>query len=535
MTHQPRSLYRAALGAALLHGAAADAAAQRARHVELGGFAAYARYGEPFGLAEKLGGGIRLGYLASERLGLELDGVLQPRLTPAGTTAPVEAIMVDASVAFNLPTIIRNNLYVLGGYSLLYFGATSPWTDHGVHGAVGDRLFLGERTALRLEARVVYVPHTAAPMGGAVTHTLATAGLSLFEGRRRPTTDVDQDRVEDRKDRCPATPSGVTVDRHGCPLDPDGDQVAAGIDRCPDTPRGVSVDDRGCPSPVPDSTAQPTSRPRPWSLYAALYNVFDSNIDHNQEGVDSYGILFGIGGRYVNRSSIGTVELVYDGVVREYTNTDQWSQPGHEAGVSLTRRLTRHWSLGVVAEASMNGSTEDRVLRDEYSVEPRVEYRFDPKNRLRLYTEYLLKRYPDPTGQDAVDPRVGIQFRHILGDDGSWTLGARYEINHADSTRYRYTAWTFNADVASAIGARSRAWWSVRYRARSYTSRQVTVDDIDVLRRDDGWIAATTWEYSPRSGWALGLNYRYELYDSNDPRREFRAHTVALSWKHGWW
>ncbi|MGH9259344.1 MAG: hypothetical protein ACRD08_05500, partial [Acidimicrobiales bacterium] len=472
--------------------------------------------------------------------------------------------IVDASVAFNMPTIIRNNLYVLGGYSLLYFSATTPWTDHGWHGAVGDRLFLGERAALRLEARVVYVPHTGAPPGGAVTHTQATAGLSLFQGRRRPRADLDQDRVEDGKDRCPATPRGVTVDRHGCPMDSDGDHVFAGIDQCPDTPVGASVDLKGCPADadadrvldgvdrcpdtprgatvdrqgcpaVPDSTPQPASRPRPWSLYAALYNVYDSNIDHNQDDIDSYGILFGIGGRYVNRSSIGTVELVYDGVVREYTNTNQWNQPGHQAGVSISRRLSRRWNLGVDAEASMNGSTEDRVLRDEYSVEPRVEYRFDPRNRLRFYSEYLVKRYPDPTGQDAVDPRVGIQFRHILGEDGSWTLGARYEVNHADSTRYRYTAWTFNAEVASTIGARSRAWWSVRYRARSYSSRRVTVDDIDVLRRDDGWIAATTWEYSPRNGWTMGLIYRYELYDSNDPRREFRAHTVALSWKHGWW
>ena len=307
--------------------------------------------------------------------------------------------------------------------------------------------------------------------------------------------------------------------------------------RWPTALRSVPAEPAREPDSVPASTAQRTSGPRPWSLYAVLYNVFDSNIDHNQDDVDSYGILFGIGGRYRNRSSIGTVELLYDGVVREYTNTDQWSVPGHQAELSFERRVTRHLSLEVVAEASMNGSTEDRVLRDEYSVEPRIEYRFDPQNRVRLYAEYLLKRYPDPTtGQNAVDPRLGMQFRHILGDDGSWTLGARYEVNQADSTRYRYTAWTFHAEVASAIGARTRAWWSVRYRARSYTSRLITsVDDTEVLRRDDGWIAATTWEYSPRNGWIIGLIYRYELYDSNDPRRKFRAHTVALSWKHGWW
>lgn len=58
--------------------------------------------------------------------------------------------------------------------------------------------------------------------------------------------DADQDGVYDHKDKCPGTPSGVTVDKNGCPIDSDGDGVPDSLDRCSDTPRGARVDSRGC-------------------------------------------------------------------------------------------------------------------------------------------------------------------------------------------------------------------------------------------------------------------------------------------------
>jgi outer membrane protein OmpA-like peptidoglycan-associated protein len=58
--------------------------------------------------------------------------------------------------------------------------------------------------------------------------------------------DTDGDGVSDRKDKCPDTPSGATVDEKGCPKDTDGDGVYDGLDRCPDTPAGTPVDASGC-------------------------------------------------------------------------------------------------------------------------------------------------------------------------------------------------------------------------------------------------------------------------------------------------
>jgi OOP family OmpA-OmpF porin len=59
--------------------------------------------------------------------------------------------------------------------------------------------------------------------------------------------DADGDGVSDRKDKCPDTPSGATVDANGCPMDADHDGIPDGIDTCPGTPAGTMVDATGCP------------------------------------------------------------------------------------------------------------------------------------------------------------------------------------------------------------------------------------------------------------------------------------------------
>ncbi len=59
--------------------------------------------------------------------------------------------------------------------------------------------------------------------------------------------DSDGDGVPDNMDRCPNTPAGVAVDQYGCPSDSDGDGVPNAMDKCPNTPKGVPVDADGCP------------------------------------------------------------------------------------------------------------------------------------------------------------------------------------------------------------------------------------------------------------------------------------------------
>ncbi len=243
-------------------------AAQHAGQFEVGAFGSYTRYDDAFGLANKLGGGARLGYLLGNVVGIEGDILFQPEYTvsPGGTPTTLQPLIASASLVFNVVHASRLMLYALGGYSLLDFGTRAPYsfTDNAAHGGAGVRLFLTNRIAVRVEGRAIYSPSTQATFGPkTATHYVGMAGLSVFHlgGAPGAPGDADKDGVPDNKDACPNTPPGATVDRRGCPLDSDGDGVPDGLDKCPDTPAGVHVDAAGCPADadadgVPDGIDQ---------------------------------------------------------------------------------------------------------------------------------------------------------------------------------------------------------------------------------------------------------------------------------------
>ncbi len=219
---------------------------QHTHQFEIGAFASFTRYDRAFTLDNQIGGGGRLGYFFSPAIGLEFDlGYQQPTPRAGGTNAALS--LGSGSLVLNLGSE-HNLLYLLGGYTRLQFGDRPGYsfTDNGFHGAIGDRMFLGDRVAVRVEGRAIYSPSTGLLNGNWAGHIVGSLGLSIFTG---PSAfrDADLDGVADGKDACPGTPAGATVDARGCPSDSDGDKVYDGLDACPNTPRGAVVDARGCP------------------------------------------------------------------------------------------------------------------------------------------------------------------------------------------------------------------------------------------------------------------------------------------------
>ncbi len=274
---------------------AGSLAAQHASQFEAGAFGSYTRYDAAFGLADKLGGGGRLGYFLGDLVGLEADVLFQPEYTvlSGGTPTTLQPLIGSASVVVNAVHGSRLMLFLLGGYSLLDFGTRAPYhfTDNGMHGGAGVRIFLTERVALRVEGRGIYVPSTKSAFGTntTATHAVATVGLSVFH-LGGPAKDSDKDGVPDKQDACPNTPLGATVDVRGCPTDSDHDGVYDGLDKCPNTPAGATVDANGCPSDadsdgVPDGIDQCPNTPAGVHVDARGCSV-DSDGDGVPDGVD---------------------------------------------------------------------------------------------------------------------------------------------------------------------------------------------------------------------------------------------------------
>ena len=222
-------------------------AAQRSHQFEIGAFGSFTRYDQVFTLDNQIGFGGRLGYFFGKTVGLEVDLGHQ---SPSAKTGPATATLThfSSSLVLNFGAE-RNIVYILGGYSRLDFEKSAPYrfTDNAVHGAIGDRIFLGDRVALRLEARAIYAPNTGFVGGDWAGHIVGSAGLSIFAGAGG-IRDLDKDGVADRRDTCPGTPAGAVVDAQGCPIDSDRDKVYNGLDACPNTVDGAQVDARGCPT-----------------------------------------------------------------------------------------------------------------------------------------------------------------------------------------------------------------------------------------------------------------------------------------------
>ena len=270
-------------------------------------------------------------------------------------------------------------------------------------------------------------------------------------------------------------------------------------------------------------------------LYTGVSTVYESNLTHTPTSLESYGVLLGVGGDFRGRWSHTTLALQYDGVFRRYTGTDIWNVPGHVASVAVAQRVTRRWGVGAEAGIQLNGSTEDRVLRNEYTAEANLEYRLTGAGRLQLYSVYMLKRYPDPLiSHNAADPRVGLKYRRVLGASGTWGLGGRYDYNQADSSRHTYRGWTATTDVGFPMGSAGLISASVRYNIRRYPFRLVTVDTGQELRRDADFVATLALRQGIARVWDVVVSCRYEYYRSNDPTKTFRDDLVAVTLMRNW-
>jgi len=171
--------------AVLLLGGAATLEAQAQHHFqfEVGGFASFTRFDRAFSLDNQIGGGGRIGFWITNWLGIEGDGLyMRPHPKGGGTGTDFPVWFASGSIVLNFGS--EKSFYILGGYSAMDFNSNGAggFRDAGVHGAIGDRIYISDRAALRLEARAYYAPNTQFPGGTWGGQVVGTAGLSLFLG-----------------------------------------------------------------------------------------------------------------------------------------------------------------------------------------------------------------------------------------------------------------------------------------------------------------------------------------------------------------
>jgi hypothetical protein len=292
-----------------------------------------------------------------------------------------------------------------------------------------------------------------------------------------------------------------------------------------------AADDRDTPTrQAPAQGATPADR-KPWTVFGSASNGLASNVNFDQEDLDSYGLVIAGGVGYAGDD----FEVMYEVAGHSYTNTTRWDRISQRIEAAFERDLPGNWEFETVGQIGFKGSSEDRDIVDQdLEIMPRLEYRFSPERRLRLFTAHRLKRYNDAPDTNAVKHYIGAEFRETLGLRRHWEVGGRFETNDEGLDRGDYRRWTYWLEHGIPITERDALVMQIRYRLKRYTQRFVEVEDEDVLRSDHRFVPSIAWIRTLNHRFDVRFDYTYESNYSNDPEKEYGAHlawsSVGVRW-----
>lgn len=212
--------------------------------------------------------GIRLGYFIDDNVSFEpsYQILFTDTKRAVGTNNSVQIRSLRFNLLYNFLPEHAVRPFITGGlgWEQTRIESTFRSNDLGVNAGLGLRWLITDNFAARLDGRYIYSEIN--KLGDDREHNYeGTLGFTyLFGGNSY--TDSDGDGVADKKDECPNTPKGATVDVKGCPSDADGDGVFDGIDQCPNSAKGMKVDEKGCTldsdaDGIPDSVDQCANTP----------------------------------------------------------------------------------------------------------------------------------------------------------------------------------------------------------------------------------------------------------------------------------
>jgi hypothetical protein len=311
-------------------------------------------------------------------------------------------------------------------------------------------------------------------------------------------------------------------------------QTNSGVDKTDDTTK-TSVKKKSTSRKSRQGEKQ--REPRRFWLSMSMSSAFDTNITHDEQSLDSFGLVPSFGAHFVDNTEKPSFEADYEVALHRYTRTNEFNRVSHYFTASYRRQLARRWYAKTTGEVSLKGSSEDRDVNNQYVLEQQLQYRFNPSNRLTAFAAYRLKRYPfQDQGKNAIDPYVGGKFEQRLKGERRWEIGYRYDKNRSQDVKDRYVRWSYNAEFATPLSKKRLDLLTVglRYSPRLY-ARQIKVDGERVPRHDRRWAFDVLYERPLNRDVRMGWSYSYEKRGSNDPDKKFSSNLFGMTFTFDWW
>src|SRR5262245_168819 len=282
---------------------------------------------------------------------------------------------------------------------------------------------------------------------------------------------------------------------------------------------------------------KPPVRMRRIWISLTMNTLYDSNLDHDETNLNSFGFVPSVGLHYRDNPEKPNFEADYEVGLHRYTNSNVYDRVSQNLEVAYRKYLGRKWQARTTGVVSLKGSSEDRDVDNEYVLEQQLQYRFNPANRLRFFGAYRVKRYPTPdVEKNAIDPYFGARFDHRLAQQRRWEVSYRYDKNRSAGVKDRYVRWTYGALFETPVrrAVHDLLTLEVRYAPRLY-ARQIKVDGTRVARKDERWVFDAVYERPLSTDVRMALNYRYETRSSNDSEKNFNSHLLGVTFGFDWW
>jgi hypothetical protein len=313
--------------------------------------------------------------------------------------------------------------------------------------------------------------------------------------------------------------------------------LPASADPQPDAPPATADATRpgdDAPPAKASKSKKPKAAPKPWRLKAFTAVVSNSNINQDEYNTGSTGYIGGLGAGYNVDLPIGSLGLSYETARHSYTHTTTWDRTTHNAEASLEYRLGKALYLESAAEAALKDASDDGEIRDQYTLQQTVEYRFTPVYRLRVEGGQRIKDYDDDDRKDAHDPFIGLALDQRWRGGKRLEVGYRFDRNDTRDYRRTYRRSTFGAFYERDYGKRDTASVEVRYRLYGYPNRKVDTGDGWKNRHDRRWVLEYRWDRDLGNHLTMRADYVFENRRSNDTDRNFDDHVYTLSLIRRW-
>lgn len=273
--------------------------------------------------------------------------------------------------------------------------------------------------------------------------------------------------------------------------------------------------------------------------------VYDSNVNHDEEDLDSRGVITGIEARLQTSASRPLLTLTYRGMLHRFARTERWDRTEHRVGGILSGG-SGPLHIVVVGLVDLGGATQHRERGNQYTFLPQTILSLDPAS-VRAYGGLRLTRIDEEAG--TADPQTpeplddvtvygGGEVGWRAGEGSTWSVEYRYERSHSDSPYRRFTQQRFGVEYRAEFLDEDEVRLGLEYRPRRFPDLLVEVEKADENgnpmiveepREESRWIPRASVSHMFPWGQELELQYEYQHRGSNDLDKEFEAHRLMLT------